>query len=176
MDWEGKKYAGINIKWECAPVHKNRIARLAMEDYIDYLLIRVGHTKPINSQLSSHLHTPIVYGATKQFTVNTNISAPLDVKGILRVQNIFSALLYYGRAVNNKLMVALSAIGSQKSEATVDTSAAVDQLLDCIATYPHDGITYRASDMILAAHSDASYLNKRLSRNRAGYHIILSKN
>ena len=24
MDWEGKKYAGIDIKWDYAPVHKNR--------------------------------------------------------------------------------------------------------------------------------------------------------
>ena len=58
----------------------------------------------------------------------------------------------------------------------MDTAAAVDQLLDHIATYPHDGITYRESDKILTAHSDASYLNKRLSCSRAGSHIFLSEN
>ena len=98
------------------------------------------------------------------------MSALLDAKGILRVQKIVRALLYYGCAVNNKLMVALSAIGYQQAAATVDTSTAVYQLLDYIAIYPHDGITYRASDMILAAHSDASYLKKRMSRSRAGSH------
>ena len=32
MDWEGKKYAGIDIKWDYAPVHKNRKEHLSMED------------------------------------------------------------------------------------------------------------------------------------------------
>ena len=73
-------------------------------------------------------------------------------------------------------MVSLSAVGSQQTSATVDTAASVEQLLEYITTYPHDGITYRASDMILAAHSDASYLNERLSRSRAGSHIFISEN
>ena len=34
MDWEDKKYTGINIKWDYAPIHKNCKARLSMEDYI----------------------------------------------------------------------------------------------------------------------------------------------
>ena len=52
MDWEGGKYAGIDIKWDYTPVHKNRKARLSMEDYIDDLLSKVFHTKPIGAQLS----------------------------------------------------------------------------------------------------------------------------
>ena len=116
IDWEGKKYAGIDIKWDYAPVHKNRKARLLLEDYIKDLLSKVGHTKPIKAQISPHLHIPIVYGANKQFTADTNTSAPLDAKGILRVQKLFGALLYYGRAVDNKLMVDLSAKGSQQAQ------------------------------------------------------------
>ena len=104
------------------------------------------------------------------------MSAPLDAKGILYVQKIVNALLYYCRVVDNKLMAALSAIGSQQAAATVDTSAAVDELLGYFATYPHNGITYRASDIILASHSYASYLKGRLSRIRAGSHIFLSEN
>ena len=92
------------------------------------------------------------------------------------MQKIVDAVLYYGRAINNKLMVALSTIVSQQEAAIEDTSAAVEQLLDYVVTYPHDVITYRASDMILAAHSDASYLNKRLSRSHAGSHMFLSEN
>ena len=52
---------------------------------------------------------------------------------------------------------------------------AVDQLLDYVATYPDDGTTFRASHMILAAHSDASFLNESKSRSRAGAHIFLSE-
>ena len=54
---------------------------------------------------------------------------------------ILGALLWIGRAVKNKLYVALSAIGSQQAAATEDTMAAVNQLLDYCVTYPGDGTT-----------------------------------
>ena len=81
-----------------------------------------------------------------------------------------------GRAVNNKLLVALSAIGAQKSAATEDTAAAIKQLLDYVATYPNDGILFRNSDMILVAHAYAGFLNESRARRRAGAHILLSEN
>ena len=64
-----------------------------------------------------------------------------------------------GRAVNNKLLVELSEIGAQQEAATEDTAEAIEQLLDYVATYPNDGILFRKSDMILAAHSYAGFLN-----------------
>ena len=70
------------------------------------------------------------------------------------------ALLYVGRAVNNKLLVALGAIGAQQAAATEDTAEAIEQLLDYVATYPNDGILFRKRDMILAAHADAGFLNE----------------
>jgi hypothetical protein len=73
------------------------------------------------------------------------------------------------------LLATLSAISSQQVHATVNTATAVHQLLDYVATYPSDGITYRASSMVLAAHSDASFLTEAGSRSHAGAHIFLSK-
>ena len=97
-----------------------------MEDYIKDLFIKVGHTKPINTQLLPYNHTHIVYG--------TASNSPLTLIRAPRVQKIVDALLYYGRAVDKKLIVSLSAIGSQQAAATVDTAAAVNQPLDYIAT------------------------------------------
>lgn len=85
------------------------------------------------------------------------------------------SLLYYAQAVDNKLLVALSAISSQQPKATENTARAAHQLLDYVATYPSDGITYRASSMILAAHSDASFLTETGSRSRSGAYIFLSE-
>ena len=68
-------------------------------------------------------------------------------------------LLYLVRAVNNKLIVALSAIGAQQAAETEDTAAAIEQILDYVATYPNDGILFRKGDMILAANADAGFLN-----------------
>ena len=68
----------------------------------------------------------------------------------------------------------LSTISTQQAAATASTAAAVHQLLDYVATYLNDGITYQASTMVLAAHSDASFLTETGPHSRAGAHIFLS--
>jgi hypothetical protein len=100
-------------------------------------------------------------------------SASIAPECLLRVQKIIGLLLYYARAVDNKLLVALSAIASHQSKAKIHTEQLVHTLLDYVATYPNDGIVYRASDMVLCVHADASYLNKTKSCSRAGAHIYL---
>ena len=78
--------------------------------------------------------------------------------------------------MDNKLLVALSAIATHQSYPTVATEQAVHLLLDYVATYPLDGIIYQSSDMILCAHTGAGFLNKTNSHSRAGAHIYLSEN
>ena len=104
----------------------------------------------------------------------TNDSPPLNDKGIKRVQLIVGSLLYIGRSVKNKLLVALSAIGVQRAAATEETKDAIEQLLEYVTTYPDDGILFRKSGMILATHADAGFLNWSKARSRAGEHILLS--
>ena len=41
---------------------------------------------------------------------------------------------------------------------------------------PNDGILFRKSDMILAAHADARFLNESRARSRAGAYTFLSEN
>ena len=45
-----------------------------------------------------------------------------------------------------------------------------------MATCPNYGILFRKSDMILAAHADAGFLNESWARSRAGAHIFLPEN
>ena len=73
-------------------------------------------------------------------------------------------------------MVCLSDIGLQQASANEKTAAAIDEILDHVATYPNDGITYWASDIILAYHSDSGFNNDSKARIRAGAHIFLSEN
>ena len=172
-DWTGSKFAGIDLAWD----YNKRSCRLSMNGYIKEVLIRFGHPQPTSPQHSPHRHRPIVYGAKAQYEpTDIDTSPPLPEAGIKRVQGIVGSLLYYARAVDPKLLCTLSAIGSQQAAATQNTTTSVNQLLDHVATYPNDGTTYTASDMILAAHSDAGYLNETKSRSRAGAHIFLSNN
>ncbi len=166
------KFAGIDIQWD----YTKRTCRLTMDTYISNLLLKYNHAQPPKPQRAPHKHREITYGAKEQLLPDEDTSPPLDAAGIKRIQGIVGSLLYYARAVDNKLLVALSTISSQQTAATQNTASAVHQLLDYVATYPNDGITYRASSMILAAHSDASYLTEVGSRSRAGAHIFLSEN
>jgi hypothetical protein len=172
VNWKGDLYSGINLDWDYAA----RTCRLSMRDYIANLRVKWDHPFPTKPQHSPYKHAPIIYGAKVQYATGPDDSPALDKDGISRVQAIVGALLYYARAVDNKLLVALSELGQQQASATEATNDAIDQLLDFVATYPADGITYRASDMVLSAHSDAAYLNVSKARSRAGAHIMLSEN
>ena len=108
-------------------------------------------------------------------TEEDTISKLIDA-GIKFLQAIVGTLLYYAHVVNNKILVCLNAIGAQQAAATKQTAAVINQLLDHVATYPNYGITYCASDMVLAAYSDA-WLNKESkARGRTGDLTFLSEN
>ena len=52
----------------------------------------------------------------------------------------------------------------------------IKQFLDYASTQEEAVLTYHASDMILAIHSDASYLSEAKARSRAGGHFFMSNN
>ena len=73
---------------------------------------------PRKPQLSLHKYREVIYGANEKLAPEDYTTPPLDSQGTKRVQGIVGALLYYTRAVDNKLLVGLSAIGSQQVSAT----------------------------------------------------------
>ena len=83
-------------------------------------------------------------------------------------------ILVWGRAVDSTLLCPISAITLQAAKPTKDTMEQTLQLLDYIATQEEAVLTYSASNMKLAVHSDASYLSKPQARSRAGGHCFLS--
>ena len=83
------------------------------------------------------------------------------------------SLLYYARAVDMTILHALSEIASQQAKPTKRTMARVKQLLDYMHTHPDAKIRFRASDMVLNVHSDASYLSAANARSRAGGYFFL---
>ena len=89
-----------------------------MKRYIEKLLLKAGHKPPVNKQLSTHRFREITYGNKVQQASEEYSSPALDEKGVLQIQRIVGALLYYSRAVNNKLPVALSEIGAQQASTT----------------------------------------------------------
>jgi hypothetical protein len=169
LNMAGNKFVGIDIKWDYA-AHR---CCISMPSYIKNLLIKFKHPRSTKPHLLPH---PIDYGARAQLTPDANTSELLNKHHTHHIQEIVQLLLYYPWAVDNKHLVALSAIATQQSCATVATKQAVHLLLDYVAKYPPDSIIYQASDMILCAHSVAGFLNKTKSCSCAGAYIFLSEN
>ncbi len=166
------KLAGIAIQWD----YPGKQCRLSMPGYIVNLLLKFKHPHPLKPRLSPYTCLPISNGTKTQFLPDEDISELLDDDHKHRIQEIIGSLLYYACAVENKLIVAFSAIAAKQSKATVTTEQAVHLLLDYVATYPNYGIIYPASNMILCAHADAGFLNESQSCSRARAHISLLEN
>ena len=66
-----------------------------------------------------------------------------------------------------------SAISAEQANPTERTMQQVQHLLQYMHTNPNALIQFRASDMVLNIHSDASYLTASLGRSRAGGYIFL---
>ena len=73
------------------------------------------------------------------------------------------------------MLVALSAIASEQASPTRETMTKVDKFLDYAASQEQAVLTYEASDMVLAVHSNASYLSESKVRSRADGHFFMSK-
>ena len=63
------------------------------------------------------------------------------------------------------MLVSLNAIATQQASPTQRTMERVKQLLDYCASQEEAVLTYNASSMILAVHSDAGYMNEKQARS-----------
>ena len=131
---KGCLYSGINLEWNYDPIHYKRTVRLTMYDYIANLQVNYDHPDPRNPQHSPYKHAPIIYGAKAQYAVEEDNSPSIYADGILRVKYIVGALLFYGRDVDNNILVSLSKIGQQQAADTKETNDDIMQLLDYVST------------------------------------------
>jgi hypothetical protein len=169
-DWEGTRYLGLTLDWD----YKNRNVHLSMPGYIKKALLRFGHKPPDKPQHQPHEHTTPTYGATIQYAKAADTSTPLSKEEKKYIQQVIGTLLYYSRAVDATILVALSSLASAQSSPTEDTMQRTRHLLDYVATHPDAIVSYAKSNMILSIHSDASYLSKPKGRSHAGGHFFLS--
>ncbi len=106
--------------------------------------------------------------------MDINTSCPLSPDAIKRVQDIAGTLLYYGWAVNPTLLTTLSFIAACQANGTTAVAESCQQLLDYVAIHPNAGICHKAWDMILAVHTNASYLLEQNGKSCASAHFYLT--
>jgi hypothetical protein len=163
-DWDGKLYCGISLKWN----YDNKHVDISMPGYMDNMLAGFEHTPPHKPQHSPHAAPPRKFGIDTQEPVEHDQLPILPPDHIKRIQQIIGTVLYYARAVDIMTLVPLSSIASDQTKSTTATKAKVVQLLDYLYTHKDATIRYVASDMILNAHSDASYLSEPRAHIRIG--------
>ena len=167
-DWEGTIYCGIHMKW----TPKYDKVELSMPGYIQNILHKYSHT-PGKRQHAPHPYRAPVYGTKIQTATPEDETEQVDAPTKTRIQQIVGSLLYYSRAVDPTMLVALNALSSQQAHPTKNTVLQLNQLLDYAATHPNATIEYTPSGMILKVHSDASYLSEPRAKSRFGGHYYL---
>jgi Reverse transcriptase (RNA-dependent DNA polymerase) len=168
-DMEASKFCGISLKWDYVARH----VTLSMPGYVEAALQRFTHPAPTRPQHSPHAWIAPNYGARVQYAPSEEDSIPLDKAGIKRLQEVIGTFLYSARAVDNTMLVALGTLAAAQTKGTEHTMKALAQLLDYAATHPDAAIRFHKSDMILYAHSDASYLSEAQARSRVGSYFYL---
>ena len=168
-DLSGSLYCGITLEWD----YVNRHVDLSMPAYVQKQLTRYEHKQPSKPQHCPYSPHPIKYGKDNQQVDPVDESPLLDAAGKKYIQQVVGSFLYYARAVDPTILMALSDIATQQNKPTDNTRKRVDQLLDYMATHPMAKIRYKASDMVLNIHSDASYLSAPKARSRAGGFFFL---
>lgn len=164
VDWTGTKYLGLTLNWN----YKQQYVDISMPGYIDKALQRFQVPPPTRAQHSPHSWTAPIYGTKTQLTDPIDNSAPLSPPERTRLQEIIGTLLYYARAVDSSMLVALGSLAAAQSKGTQATAKACTHLLNYCATHPHAVVRYKASAMVLHVHSDASYLSEPQARSRVG--------
>jgi hypothetical protein len=112
-DWTGNVYCGIMLKWD----NGGRTVNILMAGYIKMKLQEYKHIMPQKLQTCPYLPELKKFGTEVQAPLPHNSTLKLDAKGIKHVQKIVGSILYYARAVDMMVLMALSSIAVEQMKA-----------------------------------------------------------
>ena len=144
------------------------MVHMAMPGYVEKALKEFQHEQPSRQQNSPYVAAPKRCRAKAQLVDDPEDSREVTAAEKKFIQQVTGKFLYLGRAVDGTLLTPLSAIASKQSSPTEDTLSRTKHFLDYVASQEDAVLTYHASNMVLAAHSDAGYNNMPQARSRAG--------
>ena len=161
-DYSGSDYIGLSIKHD----FEAKTITLSMPKYVQNALLRFRETdqpsRPTNSPMRYHGFS---YGVLQE-AVEEDVSPALDPAHVKRVQQIIGVFLYYARALDITFAYPLNKLATLPKNQHLEHL--LEHFMDYAATWPNAQIIFRASNMQLATHSDASYLQESKARSRVG--------
>ncbi len=162
-DWSGNLYCEIKLDWD----YIERTVDISMPaGYISKKLQEYNHVRSKTMQTCPYTPPPKQYGSDAQRPLPPDVPPLLDKKGIKRVQQIVRSILYYARAVDMTVLMALSTIAIEQMKAMAKTMSKCVQLLDYLAYHSDATVRFYASDMVMNINSDALYLSEGKARSR----------
>jgi hypothetical protein len=163
------KFLGFTLNHNCS----TRSLFLSYPGYVSTLLTRLRpHGLP--PAASPTLYIPPSYGSrAHQSPTGPDIPPPASPTQFKELQVAVGYLLYYGRSVDARILTATCDLASEQAAPTLATISRLNRLLSFVSAHPNGRKIYRASDMILCIHSDASYLSRPNAGSVAGsFHYL----
>ena len=140
-DWTGTRYVGIcHLHWD----YQKQQVHLYMPGYVQKALLQFHHVLR-KKQHQPYPHTPIKYGAKKQYATQESQAPPASPEDKKFIQKVAGKFLFYGRTVDSTVLTPISAIASQSAHPTLETLENTRQLLDYLATQEDAVLTYNKS-------------------------------
>ena len=165
-DESASKFCGFSIERDW----KLRLISIYMPEYVPKALER------FNLQDIAPADTPY-FEINKTFSprqeaMEEDQSEVLSEPLIKLLQEKIGTLRYLASALRTDIDVYTSKAASRQANPTKELMRDVDRIFAYLKKYPNLGVTYHASDMVLMAHTDASFDSERGSRSRSGaiYH------
>jgi hypothetical protein len=116
--WDGSLYCGLTLDWHYADGYVD----ISMPGYVTRALSKFQHPAPTRSQHTPHQWIEPVYGSKQQQKPTKATGAkPLDATGTKRVQSVNGKFMYYGRAVDPCILVALNEFSAEQAKHTTAT-------------------------------------------------------
>jgi hypothetical protein len=116
-DRVGNLYCGINLSWHYDKGYVN----LSLPKYVMKQLTHYAHSAPVRPQHCPFFPNPITYGKDNQATTPADDSPLLNNAGKKRIQQVVGSFLYYARAIDTNILMALSDIATQQAVPTENT-------------------------------------------------------
>ena len=168
-DWTGSLYCGITLDWH----YKKQYVDTTIPNYVTKQLLTYGRPPSKRAHHTPFEPRPINYRTKSDTIIHEDPGNLLEDSDKKYIKQVLGSFLYYAQTIYMKILFSLNEIATHQAKPTDSTIKRVHQLLDYMTTHPKAIIRFRASDMILNIHSDASYCSAGRGSSRAGEYFFL---
>ena len=139
-----------------------------MQNYVTTTPNKFQHSISSAPETFPRIHVKTLYNANIQYADDPDSYPRSQDKDIIIIHKILGTLLYFGIAINNKILPALSDLASEQSCDTRITTQKITKILNYLSTNRVAKLLYIYSRMILIIKIDTSYLSCSKSQICAG--------